>query len=314
MDRDEQVGALLAGDLGTFAQRNEVVAGTRQFGAEALHLVDLPLQLARDRQGDVLLVQATRTQGARVFTAVAGIDGDDDVALAAGRNRQLGHRLARRDRHGRRARRRRGRDGGSKVGALVVQIDHQAVAVLLVGRQDEALRRYLGGQVEHQAHVVRRALRRAHRGDRRVGQLQLVQHGSQLGAIDVDDDAIGRAQGEQAVLHRTGQIEHQAGVVRCAPDAHALDLRGGKNLAGTECQQNDETGQQRPQAQPPTHVYSHAPVVRVAHQASPRAPCGSRRSVRPPACGTMVMSRSAFGKMPVPRSAHSIRHSASPSK
>jgi hypothetical protein len=34
VDRDEQVGALLAGDFGTAAQRDEVVAGTGQLGAE----------------------------------------------------------------------------------------------------------------------------------------------------------------------------------------------------------------------------------------------------------------------------------------
>ncbi len=46
-------------------------------------------------------------------------------------------------------------------------------------------------------------------------------------------------------------------------------------------------------------------MVRVAHQASPRAPCGTRRSVRPPAWAVMVMSRSAVGKTPAPRSGHS---------
>ncbi|MNP17303.1 hypothetical protein D3C76_1097320 [compost metagenome] len=255
MDRDEQVGALLAGDLGALAQRDEVVAGTRQFGAEALHLVDLPLQFAGDRQGDVLLVQPARAERARVLAAVAGVDGDHHVALAARRSRHPGHRLARSDRHGGHVRRGSGRHVGGDVGALVVQVDHQAVAVLLVRRQDETLRRHLGGKVEHQAQVAGRALRRAHGGDRRVAQLELVEHGGELGAVDVDDDAVGRAESEQAVLYGAGQVEHQAGVVRCAPDAHALDLCGGKNLAGSHSQQNEYPGHQRPQAQPPTHFY-----------------------------------------------------------
>ncbi|SVJ58319.1 Uncharacterised protein [Klebsiella pneumoniae] len=260
-------------------------------------------------------MQPARAKGARVFTAVAGVDGDDDIAGAAlGWQRQLGHRLGRRHRSDRHARgRRRGYVRG-QVGALVVEIDHQAVAVLLVGRQDETFRGDLRRQVEDHAQVVGRALGGAHRGDRGVAELETVELGRQLGAADVDDDTVGRGQGEQAVLHRTGEIEDQTGVVRSAPDPHALDLRGGQNLADLAGQQNHHPSQQRPQTQAPTHRFSHAPMVRVAHQASPRAPCGTRRSVRPPAWAVMVMSRSAVGKTPAPRSGHSIRQSALPSK
>ncbi|MCY1449935.1 hypothetical protein D9M71_667080 [compost metagenome] len=169
MDRDEQVGALLAGDLGTLAQRNEVIAGTRQFGAEAFLTVDLTLQLFGDRQHDVFFMLALGARGARVFATVTGVDGDDDVTLAIGHRGQLDRRLRRGHRHRRRGGDRRGRRRGDGVGLLVEQIDHQAVAVLRVGRQGEALGRHRLLEVNHHAQVGGRTLGRAHAGNRGVG-------------------------------------------------------------------------------------------------------------------------------------------------
>ena len=60
VDRNEQVGALLAGDFGAFAQRNEVVTGAGQLGAEALFRVDLALQLLGNLQHDVFFMLAAR--------------------------------------------------------------------------------------------------------------------------------------------------------------------------------------------------------------------------------------------------------------
>ena len=82
MNRDEQIGASLARDLGALAQRNEVIAGAHQLGAEALLGVDLALQLLGDGQGHVLFVLTLdRRQGARVFAAMTGIDDDDIVRI-----------------------------------------------------------------------------------------------------------------------------------------------------------------------------------------------------------------------------------------
>ena len=82
MDRHEQVGALLAGNFGTATQRDEVVAGTGQLGAEAFHAVDLTLQFAGDLQHHVFLMLAARAGRTRVFAAVTGVDHHNDVALA----------------------------------------------------------------------------------------------------------------------------------------------------------------------------------------------------------------------------------------
>jgi hypothetical protein len=66
------------------------------------------------------LVLAARAGGARVFAAVAGVDGHDDVALAGRRRWQLDRRLRRRDRHRRRGRGRwRGAGGGAAIGGFL---------------------------------------------------------------------------------------------------------------------------------------------------------------------------------------------------
>ena len=105
-------------------------------------------------------------------------------------------------------------------------------------------------KVEDQAQIGGRTLCGAHAGDRRIAQGQLIQPGSQLGAIDVDDDAVGCGQGEHAVLHRTGKIEDQAGVIRRAPQAHAADFRGGQHVDGQRRQHDSDTAEQR------THAHS----------------------------------------------------------
>jgi hypothetical protein len=156
---------------------------------------------------------------------MAGVDGDDDVALATRHRRQLGRRGAGCGDHRRRiggdarraAGRRRLRHAGRGAGFLVKQVDHQAVTILLIGCQAEAFRHYSGGQVKDQTQIGGRALGRTNTGDRRVAQRQLLQLGGQLGAVDVDNDAIGRGQREHAVLHRAGQVEDQACVVRGTP-------------------------------------------------------------------------------------------------
>ena len=60
MNRHEQIGAFLACDLGTFAQRNEIVASAHQLATEAFLATDLALQLLGNRQGHILLVLPLR--------------------------------------------------------------------------------------------------------------------------------------------------------------------------------------------------------------------------------------------------------------
>jgi hypothetical protein len=68
--------------------------------------------------------------------------------------------------------------------------------------------------------------------------------GAQGGAVDVDDQAIRRGQGEDAVLHRAGQVEDQPRVVRRTPQAHALDLSDGQSVNGHRCQQQPNDSDQ----------------------------------------------------------------------
>ncbi|MNZ51041.1 hypothetical protein D3C78_688460 [compost metagenome] len=288
MDRDEQVGTLLAGDLGTLAQRDEVVAAAHQLGAKATLAVDLALKLAGNRQHHVLLAHTTRAEGARILAAVTGIDGDDDVALAARHRWQRGGRtrfggsFRRLSRDGRRqgrdwqgivrhrlVRRRTGRHGirrplgrlhrhtglGGRL-VLIKQIDHQTVTILLVRRQAETLRRYRRRHVEHNAQLPGRPLGHAQAADRSLRGGQLLQTGLQLRAVDVDDNALRCAQGEHTVLHRSAQVEHQTGVVRRAPQAHAADFAGRQHRLGRQQgQRGAQHGKQCPGANGPSHVH-----------------------------------------------------------
>lgn len=193
---------------------------------------------------------AARAGGPRVFAAVAGVDGHHDVTLAARYRWQLDGGLGRAYRHGRRGGRRlhrrrgrRRRTGRNGVGFLVVQVDHQAVAVLGIRRQGEAFRGDRLFQVDHHAQVGRGTLGRTHAADRRVGGGH-VQRRGQGRAIDVDNQAVRRAQGEDAVLHGARQVEDQPRVVWRAPQAHALDLSDGQSVNGHRCQQQTNDGDQ----------------------------------------------------------------------
>ncbi len=250
VNRNEQVGAFLAGDFRTLAQRDEVIAGAGQLSTETFFAVDLTLQFFGDLQHDVFLVLATRAGSARVFAAMPGIDSNHDVTLATGYRGQLDRRLGRRHWHRRRGRRRlhrcpcrRWRAGRDSVSFLVIQIDHQAVAVLCIGRQGEAFRGYRLFQVDHNPKVGWRTLGRTHIAYRRVGGSHIQWRG-QCCAIDVDDQTIGCAQGEDTVLHGARQVENQPRVVRCAPQAHALDLSDGQSVNGHRCQQQPNDGDQ----------------------------------------------------------------------
>ncbi len=222
MDGHEQVSPLGARDFRALTQRDEVIAGTGQFSAIALFAIDLALKLLGNREHDVLFFLTTAAGRARVFTAVTGINNDDDVALAVWHRGEFDLGLGRADRHHRgRSRRGGGRGIGDRrrrvgIGGVVVQVDHQTVAVLLVRREGEALGRHRFFQVDDHAQVVRRALRRAHAGDRRVGRRH-VQRPTQGGAVDVDDQTIRGLQREDTVLNRARQVENQPRVIRGTP-------------------------------------------------------------------------------------------------
>ena len=202
--RHQQVGLGLAGNLGALVQVDEVVTAPGQHGTHAGLAVDEGGQLLGDRQGHPLLVGATRADGARVFTAVARVDGDHH-SLALTPHRRGLHR------------------GGGLL--FVRQVDHQAVAVGSRRRQREHHRLDGGAEIQHQpqtALLQRRALADlAH-------QLALVLDAGQIGDVarpfQVDHQPVGAGQGEIVVIGGTAHVEHHPGVVRRRPHPHALEL------------------------------------------------------------------------------------------
>ncbi len=76
MDRHQQIRLGLAGNLGALVEVDEIVATTGHHGTHPRLAVDQCRQLLGDRQRDPLLVGTARADGARVFPAVARVDGN----------------------------------------------------------------------------------------------------------------------------------------------------------------------------------------------------------------------------------------------
>ncbi len=202
--RHQQIRLGLAGDLGALVQVDEVVAAPGQHGTHAGLAIDEGRQLLRHRQGHPLLVGAARADGARVFPAVAGIDGDDDgLALSPdGRGLCRGAALL-----------------------FVGQIDHQPVAIGTSRRQRED--HWLDGRAEIQ-HQAQAALFKGRALADLAHQLALVldagQVGGIAGALQVDHQAARAGQGEVVEIGGTAHVEHHPGVVRRRPYPHTLEL------------------------------------------------------------------------------------------
>ncbi len=204
MHRHQQVGLGLAGNLGALVQIDEVVAAPGQHGAHAGFAVDKGGQFLGNRQGHPLLVGAARADGARVFPAVARVDGDHHpLALATHRCRLSG--------------------GGGLL--FIRQVDHQPVAIGPGRRQRKDHRLDGRAEIQHQpqpAFFQRRALADlAH-------QLALVLDAGQVGDVarpfQVDHQPVRAGQGEVVVIGGAAHVEHHPGVVRRWPHPHALEL------------------------------------------------------------------------------------------
>src|SRR5690554_1429903 len=89
MDRYEEVGFLLAGDTCALTQPDVIVAVADHYGTKTFSIVNQPLHAPTDFQHDIFLTGTARADGSRVFAPMAGIDGDNDIALRVG-----GRRLA----------------------------------------------------------------------------------------------------------------------------------------------------------------------------------------------------------------------------
>jgi hypothetical protein len=82
VNRDEEIGARVVGDLHALAVRDEIIAIADQHGAHAGLIVDLGSELLGDGEHYVLFARAASPEGAGVLAAVAGVDHDDDLAAA----------------------------------------------------------------------------------------------------------------------------------------------------------------------------------------------------------------------------------------
>jgi len=197
-----------------FFERNEVIAVARQHRAHARRLLDLLLELARDRERDVLFVQAGRSGCTGIVAAVAGIDRDDDVAWLAWRG--FGDALHRRRLF------RRG-----------IKIEHEPVTELVRGRQQETLRTHALGEVEHDARVVLALLAGADAFEETLRSRRAERVGENA-RVKVENDAVRLGELEQLVLGRTRHIEHRARVFGTGPDAQILDFSRAHGADGNQ--------------------------------------------------------------------------------
>ncbi len=232
VDRDEQVGVVLARDLVALAQWNEIVAVAGQHGLHPRLTIDQRRQVARHRQRDILFQRAARAVCALVLAAVAGVDRHHYLALTVEQRRGLlgggqagmgahpamatQHRLD----HGHGRTRgciarlhRRGRRRHAVAGRI--QIQHQAVIRVGRGRLEHetfqmAARSHTGKQLQPvglagMAHAAEQPLRG--RVGEPVGDAAVAQIHHGLPGVLAD-----------RVIERAGQIEHHAGVGRAGPD------------------------------------------------------------------------------------------------
>ena len=139
MHADEQVGTNALCLLHPFLQRHEEVGIPRQVGAHGVarhpRRVDAVPQLVGNLQHHIFFLRAAGADGTRVFTAMTGVDGNDDQPFG-------GRRLGRRGR-GRLGGRGRRRDGpGGRFAGLLLALGNQR-ADRIVGRQAAVLGRRL---------------------------------------------------------------------------------------------------------------------------------------------------------------------------
>ena len=78
MDRNEQVGLVLAGDADAVVEPQEVVGLARQTHVVAAVRLELGLQLIREGQRDLLFDRAVQPLRAAVDAAMAGVDHDGE--------------------------------------------------------------------------------------------------------------------------------------------------------------------------------------------------------------------------------------------
>ena len=172
VDADEQVRLVVVGKGGARIEGDGLIAAARQQDADAEAGLDRGLELARDRQHDVLLEGARGTSRAGFGAAVSGVDHDRAHACGLGQERRCLERW--RDRTGL-GRRRRGRLGGGRRRRRRQDVDRQAQlgAFALLGGAVARKRRperEFDGRGRHDAAGRPAAARNRRRRDRRPGR------------------------------------------------------------------------------------------------------------------------------------------------
>ena len=195
----------------------------------------------------------------RVLATVPGIDGDNDVPLGMrlrldGGSHRFGFpRVAFGDGFGLCPLRSNllianhrfdGIDGIlDRADTGVIEIDHQPVAVLIIGRQREALGDDGAADIKHDAQPAALAHAGPHLRNGTVVQVELVGVEIQIGTVEVDDDTIGIVEGEDIGIDRSRHVEHQPDVVRSRPQPHVVHLDGLRLCGGPEAADRNQSGQ-----------------------------------------------------------------------
>ncbi len=195
MDRDQQIRLGLAGNLGALVEVDEVVATTGHHGAHPRFTVDQCRQLLGDRQRDPLLVGTTRADGARVFPAVARVDGNHHpLALATDR---------------------RGLHCCRRALLFIREVDDQTMAIRPGWRQRKDHRLDGGAEIHHQSQTP--LLQRCALADL-AHQFAVVLDPGQIGGVarpfQIDYQPIRAGEGEVVVIGGAAHIEHHPGVIR----------------------------------------------------------------------------------------------------
>ena len=227
---------MLARDLGAAPEADVVVAAADEDRLHARGAVDPAPEGAGDGEHHVLLADPRAGHRTGVLSTVAGIDGDDHVARLPGcavRGPLARHRLLR-------------------PAARRVDVDDQAVAVLLVGLEQKALGPHPLLHVEHHPQVVpwpvpgTFALRGPDAREEAVfgaGARNLLR---ESGPAQIDDHPIGVVEHEQRVLHGAVDVEDDPGVIRRRPGPDVLDVdrRGGegRRRQGQQASKADREG------------------------------------------------------------------------
>ncbi len=223
MQRDEQVRLGRARPLHALAQIQVDIALAGEHGPEPRGRFQHLLQPPPEREHHVLLARARSAERARIATAVPGIDRDHQVPARGGPLLLL--------------------PGG---GATAIDhVDHEAVAVLAVGLQQEALRSHLALHVEDDPQIALAPLRAANAPDQRRRRCARRQVLGQAHVLDVHDHAMRPGQGEDLVLDRPGQVEHQPRALLVGGHAHA----GQGGIGGDRQRQREQDRQQQPPEQ-----------------------------------------------------------------